>query len=175
MGCGASQDEPSKPKSQSPLKDNEPPQVTDMTNTIQVDSLVSVGKKVVRGQDWNAGQDDGGPGSPGIVLKVNTDKKIITVKWEKTNKVGDYIYGGNQRTAEGRRTTWKPVYEVQSQVAYNAMADIIGLGAHMPLTKLRENRPSNSGMGNLGVEYPDLGDIDHDNHHDNHHLTFLQP
>lgn len=173
MGCGTTRVESDKGKIQSPLKDNiEPPMVIDsMANTMEIDQLISVGKKVVRGQDWKAGKDDGGPGSPGTVMAVSTEERIITVKWEKTDIVGEYMYGVNQRTTDGRRATFKPVYEIQSQVAFNAMADIIDLGAHMPLTKLREKRPSNSNKynnANLGIEYPNL---DEDN--DNHHLTFL--
>jgi len=173
MGCGTSREQPSKARSQSPLKEEiQPPKVLDpMENTMEIDQLISVGKKVVRGEDWNDGENDGGRGNPGVVLEVCANKKIITVKWERTNHVGNYVYGGNQKQKDGRRGTWKPVYEIQSQIAYNAMEDIIGLGAHMPLTKLREKRSSERMSGNLGVAYPNLNQETENS--DN--LTFLVP
>jgi len=174
MGCGTSRVQPSNARAQSPLTvNNQPPKVHDpMENTMEIDQLISVGKKVVRGQDWNDGENDGGRGNPGVVMEVLKNKKIIKVKWEKTNHIGNYIYGGNQRHKDGRRGTWKPVYEIQSQIAYNAMEDIIGLGAHMPLTKLRENRSSQRMSGNLGVEYPNLNQ---ETENSDNNLTFLSP
>jgi len=174
MGCSTSRDQPVKRKEKSIYSSNhsEPPKVGEsMENAMEIDQLISVGKKVVRGQDWNDGDNDGGRGNPGVVQEVCANTKLVKVKWEITNHVGNYIYGGNQRSKDGRRSTWKPVYEIQSQVAYNAMADIIGLGAHLPLTKLRENRSSNSGReaANLGIQYPDL---DEDNEQ-NGYLTFI--
>jgi hypothetical protein len=142
-----------------------------MESIMEMDQLVGVGKKVVRGQDWKDGNNDGGRGNPGIVLEVCPNKQSVTVKWEITNHVGKYKYGGNLQEKEGSKSAWKPVYEIQSQVAYNAMTDIIGLGAHMPLTKLRENRSNKRGReaAHVGVPYPDL---DEDNEH-NGYLTFI--
>jgi len=176
MGCGTSRTtgEPaSNNRRLSPFKDPVEPVKTDdpIENTMGIDQLIDIGKMVVRGEDWNDGENDGGRGNPGVVMEVCASKKEITVRWEKTGHVGKYIYGGNQRQTDGRRATWKPVYEIQSQLAYNAMADIIGLGAHMPLTKLRENRASQNArnLGNLGVAYPILDQETEENAH----VTFL--
>lgn len=53
--------------------------------------LIQVGCKVIRGDGWNKGDEDGGPGVCGVVCMC-TKKGIVTVRWFG-GKIGKYRYG----------------------------------------------------------------------------------
>ncbi|KAL3867396.1 hypothetical protein ACJMK2_044602 [Sinanodonta woodiana] len=60
--------------------------IIDDPRVLQFDEVIAVGCHVHRGKDWSNGNDDGGPGSTGVVLKVQEDG-IVLVRWENRRKI----------------------------------------------------------------------------------------
>eukprot|EP00704_Kipferlia_bialata_P011210 g11210.t1 len=47
-----------------------------------------IGAKVRRGRDWNKGNEDGGPGREGVLVKE--DGRYVWVKWDHDGSLGGY-------------------------------------------------------------------------------------
>ncbi|XP_071166214.1 uncharacterized protein [Mytilus edulis] len=62
---------------------------------ILVDEIIAVGCRVVRGQDWEFGDADGGPGSIGTVLDVRGNGNVV-VRWD-CKRTCLYRMGNNGR------------------------------------------------------------------------------
>ncbi|XP_076101476.1 uncharacterized protein LOC143071195 [Mytilus galloprovincialis] len=62
---------------------------------ILVDEIIAVGCRVVRGQDWEFGDADGGPGSIGAVLDVRGNGNVV-VRWD-CKRTCLYRMGNNGR------------------------------------------------------------------------------
>ncbi|XP_076102237.1 uncharacterized protein LOC143071656 isoform X3 [Mytilus galloprovincialis] len=56
-----------------------------------VDEMIAVGCKIGRGKNWKHGDQDGGRGSRGTVLRVESDGKVV-VYWER-GRLGIYKFG----------------------------------------------------------------------------------
>ena len=56
---------------------------------------VKVGDMVVRGPDWRWGDQDGGDGHKGRVLKIleGSEQGWINVRWDDGDRVNNYRYG----------------------------------------------------------------------------------
>ncbi|KAH9495562.1 E3 ubiquitin-protein ligase mib2 [Bulinus truncatus] len=67
---------------------------------------MKAGLRVVRGPDWNRGNEDGGEGHLGTVIKIDQDKRIAIVQWDhgkiktyRAGKIGEFdlhIYDNSQ-------------------------------------------------------------------------------
>ncbi|XP_052100272.1 uncharacterized protein LOC127734447 isoform X2 [Mytilus californianus] len=62
-------------------------------NRILVNEMIAVGCRVVRGEDWRYGDDDGGFGTIGTVLDVKPEGRAV-VRWD-SKKMGIYKMGYN--------------------------------------------------------------------------------
>ena len=57
-------------------------------------ALIKVGSRVVRGNDWCYGNQDGGPGGQGTVTRIN-DNKTVDIRWDQGVVYGGYMNGAN--------------------------------------------------------------------------------
>ncbi|XP_052100602.1 uncharacterized protein LOC127734652 [Mytilus californianus] len=55
-----------------------------------VDEMIAVGCKVKRGKDWKYGEQDGGRGSQGTILRVESNGKVV-VHWDR-GRLGTYKF-----------------------------------------------------------------------------------
>ncbi|KAK3610179.1 hypothetical protein CHS0354_038816 [Potamilus streckersoni] len=67
--------------------------IVDDPRVLQFDEVIAVGCHVHRGKNWSDGNEDGGPGSRGVVLKVQEDGRVL-VRWENRRKM--YCNFGNK-------------------------------------------------------------------------------
>lgn len=73
----------------------------EMTDPVTEDNI-ALSLRVVRGQDWQWGDEDGGPGSVGIVLSFDRKSLTAQVLWEKTSQAhSHYRYTkSNSKTSD---------------------------------------------------------------------------
>ena len=61
----------------------------------QIEVMFGPGTRVIRGQDWSWGNQDGGIGGQGTVQKYIKTGLQVQVKWDRTNKTFFYRMGAS--------------------------------------------------------------------------------
>ncbi|XP_046572291.1 uncharacterized protein LOC124280410 isoform X2 [Haliotis rubra] len=70
--------------------------VTDTARYLCDDELIEIGNKVQRGRDWAYGNQDGGPGNHGVVIRKSPEGKV-KVRWFAQDTICTYNYGCDGR------------------------------------------------------------------------------
>ncbi|XP_067666516.1 uncharacterized protein [Haliotis asinina] len=70
--------------------------VTDIARYLCDDELIEIGNKVQRGPGWTYGNQDGGPGNHGVVIRKSPEGKV-KVRWFVTDMIYPYNYGYDGR------------------------------------------------------------------------------
>ncbi|CAG2198073.1 unnamed protein product [Mytilus edulis] len=92
-----------------------------------VEEMIAVGCKVGRGKNWKHGDQDGGRGSRGTVLRVESDGKIV-VYWER-GRLGIYKFGSENMfevevCEHGRSISSPDIIEDEENTRQDMMPDL---------------------------------------------------
>ncbi|CAC5419363.1 unnamed protein product [Mytilus coruscus] len=104
-----------------------------------IDEMIGVGCKVKRGKDWKHGEQDGGRGSRGTVLRVETDGKIV-VYWDR-GRLGIYKFASEnlfevEVCEHGRSLSSPDIIEDEENTRQDMMPDLpLILPSHSSKTK----------------------------------------
>eukprot|EP01041_Mallomonas_annulata_P011597 gene11597-biopygen5641 len=121
--------------------------ITATKATVFIPKVLSVGDKVVRGKNWQWGNQDGGEGKTGVVLDLPDISGLINIQWDASGNIYSYRYGNDN------------LYDVQAVDSEESTITDTDATIVSAISLDNELRNSDGVLVQLGSESENNGDI----------------